>query len=136
MLRSRAALRKKGKLLLRGGFQQRNQRLEFGCAGITDDAVAEGALAPRFDMERRRQARAVEAVKGELLLRDKDRDEVSATLVDEQGGVFALEEDQAAAKKREIGSGELGQVEGKGNFALEPGFDRMPVGGDHIDRRG
>lgn len=50
---------------------------------------------------------------------------------DELRAGLLMEIHHASADKRKLGSAEFGQIEGKGNFPLEPRFYRVPVRRNH-----
>ena len=56
-----------------------------------------------------------------------------AQLEDQVRGGAVIEVDYLAADQRVLRVLKFGQIERKGQLALEPRLDGVPVGGDHVD---
>src|ERR1700733_7443661 len=120
------------------GFEQFRKIIEVRGTGVANHEVAKPALTPRFHVEREflpSESVSVQPGCQGPLLEYEHGDMVLPHVINEVCAWRLIEIGHPAAYQGELGVLEFRQIERKGNFSLEPGLYRVPVGRDHIHWR-
>src|SRR5689334_3041525 len=110
-------------------LQQISQFAQIVLAGVADQHVTQPALGKSLQGKGRvdRFWRDVECFTGSLLLKNENRDEVFADLVDQLGTRRLVKVRQAATNQGKSRILQFGQIKCERNLTLKPGLDGVTV---------